>query len=163
MYLLTHIAHHLQIGGTTVKMINDIDAIIRTYPEIDMQQFVMLCDNIKVKNTALALLALSKKWFNTPLAIDFTFADIGTQELYETLFAAVIEGCVFGSDSAFKYNNRISFIDKIVRFFQRLFRKIFFRKREKNKPESVRVRGTEYTKYEKNIFEELSIKQRSRR
>lgn len=41
-------------------MIMDIDALLRYYPDMDMEKFMALCDNIKIKRTAQALIALSK-------------------------------------------------------------------------------------------------------
>ena len=75
LYVITHIAYHLKNGGAGIRMIMDIDALLRYYPDMDMEKFMALCDNIKIKRTAQALIALSKKWFNTPVGNDYTFED----------------------------------------------------------------------------------------
>lgn len=154
LYVITHIAHHLKIGGAGVRMVLDIDVLVRNYPEIDLKQFVRLCENIRIKETALALLALSKKWFNTPLAIDFTFADRGAAYLYETLSAAVLEGCVLGHDTAHRVKKKQSFFEIIAAFFKKLFSK------DKKKPALQDAYDCELSQNERAVFEELSIKPR---
>lgn len=90
LYVVTHIAHHLAIGGVGIKMIMDIDAIIRNYPEINIDHFLELCDNIKIRKTASALIALSKKWFKTPVAIDFTFEDKENEMFFENFSNIIV-------------------------------------------------------------------------
>lgn len=99
LYVITHIAHHLKNGGAGVRMIMDIDALLRYYPDMDIEKFIALCDNIRIKKTALALIALSKKWFNTPVAIDYTFEDSDEEEFYKNLSGIILKGGVFGADN----------------------------------------------------------------
>lgn len=96
LYVITHTAYHLKYGGAGVRMIMDIDAILRYYPDMNMERFTALCDNIKIKHTAQALIALSKKWFNTPVAIDYTFEDADETPFYEKLSQTIINGGIFG-------------------------------------------------------------------
>ncbi len=96
LYVITHIAYHLKNGGAGVRMIMDIDALLRYYPDMDMNAFSVLCDNIKIKRTAQALIALSKKWFKTPVAIDYTFEDSDERTFYENLSDIIINGGIFG-------------------------------------------------------------------
>ena len=97
LYVVTHIAHHLKEGGAGIRMIMDIDVLIRSHPHIDINEFLSLCDNIKIAKTAQALIALSKKLFNTPIAINFTFEDRDTQMLLNSLTSAILSGGVFCS------------------------------------------------------------------
>lgn len=96
LYIITHIAYHLKNGGAGIRMIMDIDAVLRYYPDIDMERFSALCENIKIKRTAQVLIALSKKWFKTPVAVDYTFEDVQEASLYENLSEIIINGGVFG-------------------------------------------------------------------
>lgn len=96
LYVITHIAYHLKNGGAGVRMIMDIDALLRYYPDMDMERFTALCDNIKIKRTAQVLIALSKKWFKTPVAVDYTFEDSDERSFYENLSDIIINGGVFG-------------------------------------------------------------------
>ncbi len=91
LYVITHTAHHLAVGGVGIRMIMDIDSIIRNYPEIDIKTFLELCGNIQIRKTAEALIALSKKWFRTPVAIGFTFEDRENERLFENISDIIIE------------------------------------------------------------------------
>ncbi len=99
LYVITHIAHHLKNGGAGIRMIMDIDALLRYYPDINIEKFIALCDYIRIKKTALVLIALSKKWFNTPVAIDFTFEDSDEEDFYKNLSRIILNGGVFGEDN----------------------------------------------------------------
>lgn len=96
LYVITHIAYHLKNGGAGIRMIMDIDALLRYYPDMDMEKFMALCDNIKIKRTAQALIALSKKWFNTPVGNDYTFEDTDERSFYDNLSELIINGGIFG-------------------------------------------------------------------
>lgn len=37
LYVITHIAYHLKNGGAGIRMIMDIDALLRYYPDMDME------------------------------------------------------------------------------------------------------------------------------
>lgn len=139
LYIITHTAYHLKNGGAGVRMIMDIDALLRYYPDMDMARFMALCDNIKIKHIAQALIALSKKWFNTPVAIDYTFEDSDEQPFYEKLSQIIINGGIFGyksddggiSDS--KYiageSEKADFKVSLKTFFKWLFPSAAFLKR----------------------------------
>lgn len=126
LYVITHIAHHLKNGGAGVRMIMDIDALLRYYPDIDIEKFIALCDYIRIKKTALVLIALSKKWFNTPVAIDFTFEDSDEEDFYKNLSRIILNGGVFGEDNG-GGNDGITDEDKsglgerLKAFFGRIF------------------------------------------
>ncbi len=99
LYVITHTACHLKNGGAGVRMIMDIDAVLRYYPDMDTQRFLSLCENIKVRSTAEALIALSKKWFKTPVAIDYTFEDEDETAFYNKLSDTIISSAVFASEN----------------------------------------------------------------
>ena len=96
LYVITHIAYHLKNGGAGVRMIMDIDAILRYYQDIDIKKFMLLCDNIKIRRTAQALIALSKKWFKTPVAVEYSFEDADEQNFYKDLSEIIMDGGIFG-------------------------------------------------------------------
>lgn len=91
LYIISHIAHHIKDGGCGIRMIMDIDVIIRNYPEINIKEFLELCDNIKIRKTSEMLVALSKKWFKTPVALDFTFEDKENEQLFRNVSKLILE------------------------------------------------------------------------
>lgn len=100
LYIITHIAHHLKEGGAGMRMITDIDILIRNYSDIDIDSFLLLCENINIRKTAEAMIALSKKWFSTPVAIHFTFEDEDTQPLLKNLTGVITSGERMNAESA---------------------------------------------------------------
>lgn len=99
LYVITHIAYHLKNGGAGVRMIMDIDVLLRYYSDIDIKKFMEICDNIRIKRTAEALVALSRKWFKTPTAIDYTFEDADEALFYTNLQDIIIDGGTFGFEN----------------------------------------------------------------
>ncbi len=100
LYVITHVAHHLKEGGAGIRMITDIDILIRNYRDIDIDSFLLLCENINIRKTAEALIALSKKWFSTPVAINFTFEDEDTRQLLKNLTGVITSGGRMNAESA---------------------------------------------------------------
>lgn len=126
LYVITHIAHHLKNGGAGVRMIMDIDALLRYYPDIDIEKLISLCDYIRIKKTALVLIALSKKWFNTPVAIDFTFEDSDEEDFYKNLSRIILSEGVFGEDNGdvncgINQENKSVLGERLKAFFGRIF------------------------------------------
>ena len=140
LYVITHIAHHLQAGGAGIKMIMDTDVLIRNYHEIDLDEFLTLCENIHIGKTASALIALAKKWFNTPAALNFTFEDRDMNRLYSRLSKAIIGGKVFGAKNTGEESE-----SKAKSFLFNLFRRASY-----GEPE-------ELTEAEKDIYDELGL------
>lgn len=146
LYLVSHIAHHLQTGHASIKMIMDIDALVRRYPDININDFLMLSDNIKIGKTAETLLAFSKKIFNTPIVLNFTFEDEDTLPLFNDFIYAFTTGKVFGSSDENEENagkrNTLDFVKNI-------FSKISKSKKQEDEP----------SYYQLQLLEELGLKE----
>ncbi len=146
LYIVSHIAHHLQTGHASIKMIMDIDVLIRRYPEININEFLILSDNIKIGKTAEALLAFSKKIFNTPVVLNFTFEDEDTLPLFHDFVYAFSMGRVFGTSEEIEENaekkNKFDFV------------KNFIDKISKSKKQE-----DELTCYQLQLLEELGLKE----
>ncbi len=154
LYVIAHIAHHLKDGGAGIRMITDIDTIIRNYPDIDMQAFLQLCDNIKIRKTAEALIALSKKWFGTPVAINFTFEDEETVPLFENLTEVITSGGTFSPESSKKVSHMSENSEKFK--VKRLFTAVPFVFGRKKSKEAFDC-GSEISQAERALFTELEI------
>lgn len=96
IYVITHIAHHMKIGGAGIRMIMDIDVIVRNYPNLDYQLFWNVCRNIRIEKTADTLFALCIKWFDTPVQADFSFDTEDNLDFYNDLCSMILDGGTFG-------------------------------------------------------------------
>lgn len=162
LYVITHIAHHLKAGGAGIRMIMDIDVLIRNYPDIDMAYFMNICENIRIRKTAQALIALSKKWFDTPVAIDFTFEDKDNLFLYGSLFQTMLDGGAFGEAGKNTIERNIGKKGKETFFswLKRLFLTLFgrFLKSGKSAGQMFALNGKEISGIQHELIEELEIK-----
>lgn len=96
IYVITHIAHHMKIGGAGIRMLMDIDVLVRNYPELDYNLFWNICCNIRLEKTANTLFALCIKWFDTPVYSDFSFDTEDNKDFYENLSSMILDGGTFG-------------------------------------------------------------------
>lgn len=96
IYVITHIAHHMKIGGAGIRMLMDIDVLVRNYPKLDYNKFWQICSNIGIEKTAKTLFALCRKWFNTPVYTDFSFDDEENERFYNDLSSVILDGGIFG-------------------------------------------------------------------
>lgn len=96
IYVITHIAHHMKIGGAGIRMLMDIDVLVRNYPELDYKLFRNICRNIRIEKTADTLFALCIKWFSTPVQCDFSFDSEDNQDFYNDLCSMILDGGTFG-------------------------------------------------------------------
>lgn len=96
IYVITHIAHHMKIGGAGIRMIMDIDVLVRNYPDMDYNLFWNICRNINIEKTANTLFALCIKWFSTPVYSDFSFDAEENQDFYNDLSSMILDGGTFG-------------------------------------------------------------------
>lgn len=145
LYAVSHIAHHLQVGGASIKMVMDIDVLIRRYPEININEFLILCDNIKIGKTAETLLAFAKKIFNTPVVLNFTFEDEDTLPLFEDYVSAFTMGRILGTHETAENDSHKK---GIVHFVKGLINQFSKPKKQEN----------ELSYYQLQIFEELGLK-----
>lgn len=96
IYVIIHIAHHMKIGGAGIRMLMDIDVIVRNYPDLDYSLFKQICSNINIEKTANTLFALCRKWFDTPVLSDFSFDTDENKDFYNDLSSLILDGGTFG-------------------------------------------------------------------
>lgn len=146
LYVVSHIAHHLQTGDASIKMVMDIDVLIRKYPEIDINEFLILSDNIKIGKTAEVLLAFSKKIFNTPVVLNFTFEDEDTLPLFNDFISAFSMGRILGFREEDSENDEKG---SALGFIKNFFGKIAKSKKQED----------ELSYYQLQILEELGLRE----
>ena len=94
LYIICHLAKHLAYRGAGIRMLMDIDVMIRHIPNFNLEAFLLLCDKANIRKTAEALISLSVYWFHTPVqqTVDFT-ADSKLLESFENV---ILDGGSFG-------------------------------------------------------------------
>lgn len=96
VYVITHISHHMKIGGAGIRMLMDIDVLVRNYPQLDYKTFWQICSNIGIEKTADTLFALCRKWFDTPVYSNLSFDTEENEGFYDDLSSMILDGGVFG-------------------------------------------------------------------
>lgn len=126
LYVICHIAKHLAYRGAGIKMLMDIDVLVRSIENFDEQVLLELAEKANTGKTCEALLSLCAYYFDTPVK---PFIDFGSQtELLEMFNEALLDGGVFGykaSTIPMRYVNtdkeKMSFFDKLGVLFKMAF------------------------------------------
>ena len=92
-YLLCHLLKHVIYRGAGIRMLLDIDLMIRC-GEYDYEKFIALCRANGLEKSARVILSLCKLWFDTPVE---STVDLNEDvELLKKLEAVFIDGGSFG-------------------------------------------------------------------
>ena len=91
VYITYHILKHFKSGGAGIRQLTDIDVVLRNN-DIDINEYFSICKKIEIEKSAKVLVALAKKWFNTPVSFDYAI-DPGLEEMLENV---MLSGGPFG-------------------------------------------------------------------
>lgn len=94
MYVVLHLVKHLASRGAGIKMLMDIDAVIRSIDDFDIDFFLSKCKEAEIEKCAMILLSLCKTWFDTPIDLDVVL----TQETINTMEKVFLDGGTYGYD-----------------------------------------------------------------
>lgn len=94
LYIICHMSKHLKYRGAGIRMLMDIDVMVRNINDFNQSSFLDLCEKADRRKSAEVLLSLSALWFDTPLTacVDFNNDSI----LLENLEKIIIDGGSFG-------------------------------------------------------------------
>ncbi len=92
LFVLCHLAKHLAYRGAGIRMLLDIDLIIRGIGNFDSDYFFEMCSKANILKTAETLTSLCKLWFDTPIK---STVDI-SGELLANLENVFLDGGSFG-------------------------------------------------------------------
>lgn len=92
LYVVCHLCKHLAYTGAGVRMLTDIDVLIRHIKDFDENKFYTMCAKAGIEHTAKTVLSLCNLWFDTPI-VDKLTLDSETLYMFERV---VIDGGVFG-------------------------------------------------------------------
>ena len=98
LYVLCHLIKHLKYRGAGIRMLMDIDVLIRSIDCFDEEHFFDLARSAGVRKSAEVLLSLSNFWFKTPVS---SYVDFESEsDLLDMLSSALIDGGSFGYESS---------------------------------------------------------------
>lgn len=97
LYVICHIAKHLSYCGAGIRMLADIDVLVRAEKDFDLSRLLELADRAGRVRVCEALLSLCAYWFKTPVK---SFVDFSKEaELLESFESAFIDGGTFGYEA----------------------------------------------------------------
>ncbi len=67
LFVICHLAKHLAYRGAGIRMLLDVDLIIRGIESFDSARFFRLCKEAEILKTAEIITSLCKLWFGTPV------------------------------------------------------------------------------------------------
>lgn len=94
IFLLVHMAKHFNAGGTGIHMMTDIGVFLKKFDtELDWNWLWRELEKLKLKILAEHIIQLSQRWFGIG---SYTVTAQMSEELYEDLSVAILEGGIFG-------------------------------------------------------------------
>lgn len=92
LYIICHLCKHLAYRGAGIRMLMDIDALVRGIESFDYKRLMLMADKAGIKQSTSVLLSLCKKWFNTPVESSAEIND----RLIECFDRVMLDGGSFG-------------------------------------------------------------------
>lgn len=94
LYVVCHMLKHLAYRGAGIRMLMDIDVLVRSVDCFDAEKFYTMCECAGVVKSAKALLSLSNYFFDTPIKPEIDFCeDKNLLTLFEKI---MLDGGSFG-------------------------------------------------------------------
>jgi hypothetical protein len=91
VYVTSHLLAHIKDGGAGVRQLMDIHVLISSY-NIDINEYLNICDMLDFGKSAKILLTLSKQFFKTDIDINYEIEE----SLYDLLTDTMLNGGLFG-------------------------------------------------------------------
>ena len=117
LFVLLHLIKHLKLRGAGIRMLMDIDVIIRSIDVFNETVFTDLCKSAGVENTAKVILSFCNYCFNTPVSDSVDIRN--NTELIERLAGVFLEGGSFGFETEslglFHYHYNIGENEKLTK------------------------------------------------
>ncbi len=97
LYVLCHLCQHLKHMGAGIRMVMDIDALVRSIENFDEQAFAEKCKKDGYEKSWEAVSSLSKLWFDTPVTSKIDFSQ--EKNLYAQFEKVILDGGLFGFEN----------------------------------------------------------------
>lgn len=128
LYVLCHLCHHLRYRGAGIRMLMDIDVMIRSINDFNQEYFEYLCKKAGFEKSWGILSSLSRLWFNTPINASY---DLTNDDILSSFEGVMLDGGVFGFEASTlgdyyvakntKSNEKIGFKVKLKALFALFF------------------------------------------
>lgn len=93
LYVLCHLCHHIKYTGAGIRMLMDIDVLVRAINNFDQVYFEEMCKKAGFEKSWSVISSLSRLWFNTPINAKYPTLDEGLIKSFERV---MLDGGVFG-------------------------------------------------------------------
>lgn len=94
LFVLRHISKHLSHSGAGVRMLMDVDVLVRANPDFDNQRFNIMCVQANCQKIWNTISSLAHHWFATPVDCDRQV--VSDSVLMSNLERVFLDGGVFG-------------------------------------------------------------------
>ena len=98
LYIICHLAKHLAYTGAGIRMLMDIDVMVRNLENFNQAEFLRLCDTAGIKKSGEALLSLSAFWLHTPIVPNVDYSE--ETALLERFENVMLNGGSFGYETS---------------------------------------------------------------
>lgn len=95
IYVINHLLKHVKSGGVGLRQLMDVDVILRN-ESIDLNDILPTFKEMNIEKSALVIIALAKRLFNTPINLDYSVDN----ELFNKIIDMMLTGGVFGFANA---------------------------------------------------------------
>lgn len=90
-YVICHLCKHLSYRGAGIRMLLDIDLMVRGIDNFNLEKLLDICEKAGVRHSTEAVLRLCNMWFNTPCTVD-----VDITALVPAFESVMLDGGVFG-------------------------------------------------------------------
>ena len=94
LYVIAHLAKHIAYRGAGIRMLMDVDVMLRHMSQEEVNAFLKHCEIAGIGKTAETLLSLCVLWFGTPVEINVDVS--GNEELLNSFEHVLLDGGSFG-------------------------------------------------------------------
>lgn len=98
LYVICHMMKHLAYRGAGIRMLMDVDVIVRSDKNFDADEFYDICTKAGVVKSAKALISLSNYFFDTPVKAELNFSE--DEKLLKLFEKIMLDGGSFGFEIA---------------------------------------------------------------
>lgn len=126
-YTVIHLLHHVKIGGAGIRMLMDVDVLLRHTPKV-LINFYKYAEEAELLQSCTYIISLCKLWFDTPVAADLPNTE---SALYQNMEFVVLNGGTFGKQNGglgsfylqkqIKNDGKITLMTRLKTFLRFLF------------------------------------------